>query len=181
MLVFFCVEKRTITYEDKRLCSAVFSTSTHQSAIREAPTVFSRLPSLMAADKPCPQLQLSLVLADHDNAHEKSKKYSRLSWPLLFKQFVVVLFEFFPGLLRTHEKGISVFCYWVHLRVRRRFCLSQKCIFIQIEARVVLITTYANALVDLCNIEVLNESHYKIGVYLVSVKNYVNIQRFPCK
>ena len=35
--------------------------STHQSAIREAPTVFSRLPSLMAADKPCP-LQPSLVV-----------------------------------------------------------------------------------------------------------------------
>ena len=34
--------------------------STHQSAIREAPTVFSRLPSLMAAAKPCPQLQHSL-------------------------------------------------------------------------------------------------------------------------
>jgi hypothetical protein len=29
---------------------------------REAIMVFSRLPSLMAADKPCPQLQLSLVL-----------------------------------------------------------------------------------------------------------------------
>ena len=61
----FYVEKQTITYEDKKLSSAVFSTkkgllSTHQSAIREAPTVFSRLPSLMAADKPCPQLQPSL-------------------------------------------------------------------------------------------------------------------------
>ena len=53
------------------LCSAVFSTkkgllSTHQSAIREAPTVFSRLPSLMAADKPFPQLQPSLI-AMHSN------------------------------------------------------------------------------------------------------------------
>ena len=52
----FYVEKQTITYEGKRLCSAVFSTkkgliSTHQSAKREAPTIFSRLPSLMAADK----------------------------------------------------------------------------------------------------------------------------------
>ena len=50
------VEKQTITYEGKRLCSAVFSTtkgllSTHHSAIREAPTVFSRLPSMMAGDK----------------------------------------------------------------------------------------------------------------------------------
>ena len=36
--------------------------STHQSAIREAPTVLSRLPSLMAADKPCPLLQPSLVI-----------------------------------------------------------------------------------------------------------------------
>ena len=35
--------------------------STHQSAIREAPTVFSRLPSLMEADKPCPLLQPSLL------------------------------------------------------------------------------------------------------------------------
>ena len=66
MLAFF-VEKRTITYEGKSLSSLVFSTkkgllSTHQSAIREAPTVFSRLPSLMAADKPCPLLQPSLVL-----------------------------------------------------------------------------------------------------------------------
>jgi hypothetical protein len=59
------VEKQTITYEGKRLCSAIFSTkegrlSTQQSAISEAPTVFSRLPSSMAADKPCPQLQPSL-------------------------------------------------------------------------------------------------------------------------
>ena len=45
------VEKQTITYEGKKLFSAVFSTKkellnkyTHQSAIREAPTVFSRLP-----------------------------------------------------------------------------------------------------------------------------------------
>ena len=38
--------------------------STHQSAIREAPTVFSRLPSLMAADKLCPQLQPSLLLIE---------------------------------------------------------------------------------------------------------------------
>ena len=65
MLVFF-VEKWTITYEGKRLFSAIFFykkglISTHQSAIREAPTVFSRLPSLMAADKPCPQLQPSLI------------------------------------------------------------------------------------------------------------------------
>ena len=29
---------------------------------REAITVFSRLPSLMAADKPCPQLKPSLIL-----------------------------------------------------------------------------------------------------------------------
>ena len=29
---------------------------------RQVPTVFSRLPSLMAADKPCPQLQPSLLL-----------------------------------------------------------------------------------------------------------------------
>ena len=55
----FYVEKQTITYEGKRLCSAVFSTkkrllSRHQSAIRESPTVFSRLPSLMVADKQCP-------------------------------------------------------------------------------------------------------------------------------
>ena len=35
--------------------------STHQSAIREAPTVLSRVPILMAADKPCPQLQPSLM------------------------------------------------------------------------------------------------------------------------
>ena len=34
--------------------------STHQSAVKEAPTVFSRLPSLMAADKPCLLLQPSL-------------------------------------------------------------------------------------------------------------------------
>ena len=34
--------------------------STLQSAIVEAPTVFSRLPSLMADDKPCPLLQPSL-------------------------------------------------------------------------------------------------------------------------
>ena len=34
--------------------------STAQSAIREAPTVFFRLPRLMAADKPCPLLQPSL-------------------------------------------------------------------------------------------------------------------------
>ena len=65
MLVFF-VEKRTITYEGKMLCSAVFSTkkgllSTYQSAIREAPTVFSGVPILMVADKPCPQLQPSLL------------------------------------------------------------------------------------------------------------------------
>ena len=58
MLVFF-VDKV------KRFCSLVFSTkkgllSTHQSKIREAPTGFSRLPSLMAADKPCPLLQPSL-------------------------------------------------------------------------------------------------------------------------
>ena len=33
---------------------------THQSAITEAPTVFSRLPSLMAADNQCPLLRLSL-------------------------------------------------------------------------------------------------------------------------
>ena len=31
--------------------------------IREAKTVFSRLPSLMAADKPCPQLQPSLMVS----------------------------------------------------------------------------------------------------------------------
>ena len=30
---------------------------------REAITVFSRLPSLMAADKPCPQLQPSLLMS----------------------------------------------------------------------------------------------------------------------
>ena len=36
--------------------------STHQSAIREAPTVFSILPSLKAADKQCPQLQPSISL-----------------------------------------------------------------------------------------------------------------------
>ena len=44
--------------------SLVFPTkkdcSVHQSAIREAPMVFSRLPSLMAAEKPCPLLQSSL-------------------------------------------------------------------------------------------------------------------------
>ena len=60
----FYVEKQTITYEDKRLCSPVFSTkktSKYKSAIREAPTVSSRLPRLMAADKPCPQLQPSLM------------------------------------------------------------------------------------------------------------------------
>ena len=65
MLVFFFVKKRTITYEGKRLCSIVFSTkkellSTNQSAVREAPTVLSKLPSLMAADKPCLLLQPSL-------------------------------------------------------------------------------------------------------------------------
>ena len=65
MLDFF-VEKRTVAYEGKRLCSVVVSTkngllSTHQSAIRESPMVFSRLPSLMAADKPCPLLQPSLA------------------------------------------------------------------------------------------------------------------------
>jgi hypothetical protein len=38
-VVQFFLQKRTAKY-------------THQSAIREAPTVFSRLPSLMAADKP---------------------------------------------------------------------------------------------------------------------------------
>ena len=54
MLVFF-VEKRTITYESKSLVSEKKGLlSTHQSARREAPTVFSRLPSLMAADKLCP-------------------------------------------------------------------------------------------------------------------------------
>ena len=31
---------------------------------REAIAVFSRLPSLMAADEPCPQLQPSLFLSD---------------------------------------------------------------------------------------------------------------------
>ena len=35
--------------------------STHQSAKREPPTVLYRLPTLMAADKPCPKLQPSLV------------------------------------------------------------------------------------------------------------------------
>ena len=35
--------------------------STHRSAIREAPTVFSGVSILMAADKPCPQLQPSLM------------------------------------------------------------------------------------------------------------------------
>ena len=35
--------------------------STQQSAISEASTFFSRLPSLMAADKPYPQLQPSLL------------------------------------------------------------------------------------------------------------------------
>ena len=59
------IEKQTITNEGIKLCSAIFSTkkgllSTHQSAIRKAPTVFSRLLSLMAADKPCSQLQPSL-------------------------------------------------------------------------------------------------------------------------
>ena len=50
--------------------------STHQSAIREAPTIFSRLPSLMAADKPCPLLQPSLPW---DEFFHQSKKH----FPLL--------------------------------------------------------------------------------------------------
>ena len=37
----------------------------HQSAIREAPMVFSRLPSLMAADKPCHLSQPSLSSSVH--------------------------------------------------------------------------------------------------------------------
>ena len=50
--------------EDKRLRSAVFSTK--KGLISTTPecnkrsTVFSRLPILMATDKPCPQLQPSL-------------------------------------------------------------------------------------------------------------------------
>ena len=32
--------------------------SAHQITIREAPTVFSRLPTLMEADKPCPYYNL---------------------------------------------------------------------------------------------------------------------------
>ena len=36
--------------------------STHQSAIEKLQQFFSGVPILMAADKPCPQLQPSLVL-----------------------------------------------------------------------------------------------------------------------
>ena len=50
-VVWFFLQKRTLL-------------STHQSAITEAPTVFSRLPSLMATDKPCPLLQPSLHLVE---------------------------------------------------------------------------------------------------------------------
>ena len=60
------MEKQTISYEGKMLSSAVFSTKKGlvwytPERKRQVPTVFSRLPSLMAADKPCPQLQPSLL------------------------------------------------------------------------------------------------------------------------
>ena len=41
---------------------------------REAITVFSRLPSLMAADKPCPQLQPSLIFDIYGKNHHFNKK-----------------------------------------------------------------------------------------------------------
>ena len=47
--------------------------STHQSAIREAPKVFSRLPSRMAADKPCPVLQPSLSMGGQLGKYVVSK------------------------------------------------------------------------------------------------------------
>ena len=50
----FYVEKRTISYEGQRLCSAVFSTK------KRTALVHTRV-QLMAADKPCPQLQPSLM------------------------------------------------------------------------------------------------------------------------
>ena len=49
----------------------------HQGAKREAPTVFSRLPSLMAANKPCPLLQPSLpkgTLISNENPQLKCRK-----------------------------------------------------------------------------------------------------------
>ena len=63
----FCEEKWTITYKGKMLSSAVFSTKKGlvwytPECNERSPTVFSRLPSLMAADKPCPQLQPFLAV-----------------------------------------------------------------------------------------------------------------------
>ena len=53
MLVLVMLKNQTITYRKELL-------STPQSAISVAPTVFFRLPSLMAADEPCTLSQPSL-------------------------------------------------------------------------------------------------------------------------
>ena len=59
-----------IIFSTKKWCL-----SANQIGILRELYCFSRLPSLMAADKPCPQLQPSIILID---AEPKSKLYLKI-------------------------------------------------------------------------------------------------------